>query len=258
MFYKTICAVLVSGLAIAIRADAAPPQPPCFAGATPSYPPPGAAPAVAIWHQADLKQSEWRPPSCTGWSASSGSKLVVAVAGSFHFNGPIAPLLDRVGAISAFRNIRYWSITDKAWRPLANDASALSSADKANRRPDFSATELIKDANLYYWEDDNRSGEIVYRLNVIESTSDRAVIGSENVTPIRKYFLTLFPSGALQSVVFVQRLSPGLYGIYILSRTGDGTSVFADGHDGSYVNRAVALYRQVAGIKPDQDPPAVR
>ncbi|HUE66423.1 MAG TPA: DUF6675 family protein [Rhizomicrobium sp.] len=258
MRYKTLCTVTISIFVLTASAHAALPQPPCTVSATPAYSAPDVAPTIAIWHGGDLDQSKWRPPSCTGWSPNSHSKLVVAVAGSFRFNGPIAQLLERVGAISTFRTIRYWSATDKAWRPLANDASALTGPDRANRRADFAASDLIKNANLYYWEDDSRSGEIIYRLNVIESAPDRAVIASENITPVRKFFVTLFKPGTLQSTIFIQRLSTGLFGIYILSRTDKGTSALAEGHDASYVNRAAALYRQLAGIKTDQDPPAAK
>jgi hypothetical protein len=258
MCYKTICSVMFSVFMLMAPAHAAVPQPPCTVAAIPAYSAPDAAPMIAIWHGGDLEQSKWQPPRCTGWSPTSHSTLIVALAGSFRFNGSIDQLLERVGAISAFRTIRYWSTTDKEWRPFANDASALTGPDKANRRADFSASELIKNATLYYWEDDSRSGEIVYRLSVYENSPDRAVIASENITPIRKFFVTLFKPGALQSIIFVQRLSSGLFGIYILSRTGEGTSTLAEGHDDSYVNRAVALYRQLAGIKTDQEPPAAR
>jgi hypothetical protein len=259
MFYKTFCIAIIWVFVLATSALAGLPQPPCAAAPViPAYSSPDTAPTIAIWHEGDLEQSKWRPPSCTGWSPTSRSKLIVALSGSFRFNGPLPELLKRAGAISTFRTIRYWSTTDKAWRFLANNAFALTGPDKANRRADFTASELIKAANLYYWEDDSRSGEVVYRLNILESTPDHAVIASENITPIRRFFVTLFKPGALQSTIFIQRLSTGLYGIYILSRTGEGTSTFAEGHDDSYVNRAAALYRQLAGIKTDEEPPAAK
>jgi hypothetical protein len=258
MRHKTLYAVVASIFVLTTSARAALPQPPCTVPAIPAHSPPDAAPAIAIWHGDDLEQSKWRPPACTGWSPASRSKLVVALAGSFRFNGAMTQLLERAGAISTFRNVRYWSTTDKEWRPLANDASALAGPDRASRRADFSASDLIKNAKLYYWEDDSRSGQIVYRLSVFENAPDRAVIASENITPVRRFFVTLFKPGALQSTIFIQRLSAGLFGVYILSRTGEGTSAFAAGHDDSYVNRAVALYRQLAGIKTDQEPAAAR
>jgi len=250
--------LFISLLVLTVPARAASPQPPCPDAAIPAYSAPGAAPTIATWHAGDLEQSGWRPPGCTGWSPASRSKLIVALAGSFDFKGSLDQLLERLGAISAIRTIRYWSTTDKNWRPIANDAYALSGPDKASRRGDFSASDLVRNAKLYYWEDDSRSGEIVYRMSVFENTPNRAVIAIENVTAVRKFFVTLFKPGALQSTIFVQRLSPGRFGLYILSRTGEGTSTLAEGRDASYVNRAVALYRQLAGIKTDLEPPAAR
>jgi hypothetical protein len=254
---KSFCIALAGAMfALGLGVQAAVPQLPCAGAAALAYPAPEAVPAIAVWHAVDLEQGKWQPPGCTGWPPSSHSGLVIALTGSLRFDGAIGGLLARVGAISALPKIQYWSTTDKKWRPLAYDASALTGPDAKTRRSDFSTADLIKDADLYYRENDSRSGEAVYRLRVYESTPERAVIASENVTPIRRFFLTLFQPGALQSVMFIQRVSPGIFGVYILSRTGEGTSAFADGHAESYVNRAVALYRQLAGIKTDQEPPA--
>jgi hypothetical protein len=165
-------------------------------------------------------------------------------------------LLARVGTISSLRNIQYWSTTDKKWGPLSNDASALTGPDPKSRRRDFSAAELVPGADLYYWEDDTRIGSTVYRLRVLESTPERFVISSDNVSPVREFIFTLFRPGALQSVLIIQRIAPGLFGVSVLSRSGEGASVLTAGHEKSYVNRAAALYRQLAGIKTDQEPPA--
>jgi hypothetical protein len=228
----------------------------CSGITTANTPAPGAPPKITIWHAGDLGQ--WQPPPCTGWSPNSRSNLIVSLTGSFRFEGGMGALLERVGAISALPSVMYWSVTDKKWGPLAHDASALNGPDPKSRRRDFAPTELVPGTSLYYWEDDIRSGEIVYRLKALESSPDRAVIASENITPVRRFLITLFKPGALQSVVFIQRLRPGVFGVYILNRTGEGTSALADGHEQSYVNRANALYRQLAGIKTDQEPPAAR
>ena len=257
MRFGVFCIVLLFGSFAALHsAYSKLPAPPCGVGGSMGYPSPESPPTVEVWHQVDLEKNNWQPPSCAGWSPTSGSKLVVALTGTFRFEGSLEEILARVGAISALRSIRYWSTTDKQWRPLAFDASALSAPNKGARRPDFLTTDFIKNTDLYYWENDSRSGEIVYRLKVHEKTPERAVIATENITPVRKLFVTLFPSGSLQSTIFLQRLSPGVIGIYILSRTGNGASIFAEGHQSSFVNRAAALYRHVAGIKTDKEPPA--
>ena len=51
---------------------------------------------------------------------------------------------------------------------------------------------------------------------------------------------------------------PGVWGLYSLLRTGRGASSLSSGHQASYVSRAVAFYRQIAGIPTNQNPPVVR
>jgi hypothetical protein len=242
---------------LAAGAQAAPsgPRLPCDP-ATAAFPPEHAPPAIDIWHGDGLDKRNWRPPACTGWPAESRAKLIVTLAASFRYSGSMDGLLARVGAISTLRDIRYWSARDGKWGPLANDASALTSADAKSRRADFAPGELAKGADLHYWEDDTRTGATVYRMRVLESSAERAVISSDNVTPVRRYLMTIFKPGALQSLLIIQRQAPGLYGAYIVSRSGEGTSMLAAGHDDSYVSRASALYRALAGIKTDQEPPA--
>jgi hypothetical protein len=222
--------------------------------ATPAYPSPDAAPIITISQGNDLIRGA--PPGCTDWPAASRSKLVVTLTASFRFDGSMNMLLARVGTISALRSIRYWSTTDKKWGPLSNDAYALTGPDANSRRRDFLPSELVKGADLYYWEDDVRTGPAVYRLRVWESAPERFVISSDNVTTIRQYWFTVFKPGALQSVLVIERVAPGLFGVSVLTRTGEGASVLAAGHDSSYVNRVTAMYRQLAGIRTDQEPPA--
>ena len=231
------------------------PQPPCGSAAVPAYSPPGVPPVVKVWHDGDLKRSGWKPPDCSGWAASSHSKLIVALAGSFRFDGTADELVARIGAISTLRGVRYWSVTDKMWRPLVTDAWALSRPDPRSRRPDFLAAEMTAGSELYYWENVSRSGNIVHRMTVRERSPARAVIAIENLTPVRFFFVTLFEPGALQSVKFVELVSPGVWGFYLLTRTGERVSALAGGHEGSYVNRTVAIYRHLAGIPTDEEPP---
>ncbi len=185
-------------------------------------------------------------------------ELLVALTSSFRFDGTMDGLLARVGAISMLPNINYWSTTKKEWRPFAYDAYALTGPDPKGRRPDFSASDLRKDADLYYWESDTNTGDVIYHLKVYESSPDRVVIASDNATSIREFFITLFKPSALQTVLIIQRLSPGIFSVYILNRTDQGASAFTDGHEESYVNRTVALYQQLAGIKTDLEPPVAR
>ena len=261
-------AVLLLGLAfcpgVAAAQDALP-RPPCGEAAPfPAYPAasaPGAAPAAAQAWQAG-QGPRWTPPACTGWAAGPGQgfRTLVALAGRIQLAGGTDQLLGRFGAISMLRGVRYWSTSDGAWRPLVSSASALDGPDPARRRADFTAAELHGGQSLYFVQHDSRSsGDVVYRMRILESGPDRIVVATENVTPIRLMVVTLFQPGALQTVQILQRLSPTSWGYYGLSRTTqEGTSSLAGGHEASYVNRAAALFRFIAGVPTDRDPPMAR
>ena len=227
------------------------PQPPCAGVAPiPSYANP---PAVRTWGKADLEP--WTPPACLGWPREP-FRLIVALAASFRHDGDADALLARFGAISTKRGLRYWSVTDKAWRVLISDAAALAGPDAHQRRPDFTPDEMKSGADLYFEEDDNRSsGSVVYRLRVLQARRDRIVVETENVTPIRAFFVTLFPPGSLRATYFLERREPDTWGFYGLSSTGAEASALASVSEASYVNRAAALYRHFIGVPADRDPP---
>ncbi len=253
--FAALLIVLWPGLA---AAQSAGPRLPCDAAAWSAAATPGADPAVGVWRDRDLRAAAWSPPRCAGWDASSRSRLIVTLAGTFNFNGTLDDLLARIGAISGLRRQRYWSVSDGAWRPLVSDAAALAGPDAASRRADFAPAELRQAEQVYYSQDDGRAGAVVYRMRVRASGLDQAVVEMENVTPIRYRFITLFDRGSLQVVMFIRKLRPGVWGAYTATRVGDGASSFAVGREASYVNRAAALYRLVAGIPSDAEPPPAR
>ena len=107
------------------------PRLPCDGPPAPSYAEPGAPPTVQAWR--GKAAQEWQPPACSGWTAK-GADMLVAVAGSFRHDGEIDDLLARIGGISTKSQVRYWSTTDKGWKPLVTEAFALSGPDPALRR----------------------------------------------------------------------------------------------------------------------------
>ena len=221
-----VALLLLSTPALAATGD---PQPPCRAAATPAYPTPTAPPVVKVWHGDDLRRSGWKAADCLRWASPSHTSVIFALAGSFHFAGTADELVARIGAISTLRSVRYWSVTDKAWRPLVIDASALSRLDPGSRRSDFLTAEMTAGSELYYWEHDSRTGKVIHRMTVRERSPARVVIATENMTPIRLFLVTLFEPGALQGVEFVERVSPGVWGAYLLARADEG-SALASGH----------------------------
>ena len=230
------------------------PQPPCDGSSVkPSFGPEVSPPNVRVWASSALGD-HWRPPACTGWAPAAGT--LVVLAGKFRFEGSADDLLTRMGAVSALRGIRYWSVSDNGWRTLIEHASALEGPDLRRQRPDFVAAELKKARIVYFAHDDNRTAsEIIYRLKIRELAPNRLVLTTENVSPVRQFMLTLVDSGGLQTLHFLNRDSPGVWRYYVLARTSEDLSSLLGVSQRSYVNRAVAFYRHFIGIPTDLDPP---
>lgn len=231
------------------------PQPPCEAAPRPDYGAPGEPPRFAVWRAGEI-DPRWRPAACLGWSEADFS-LMVALAGRFADPADGEAMLARFGAVSRLAGIRYWSVTDALWQVLVLDAAALDGPNPARRRADFSPEELRRGGAVYFAERDNRStGAVVYRLRVIEATQDRIVASIENVSAVRWYFLTLFAAGTLRTDYFLERSGPGQWRFYSLMRIAAGSG--GEAYAKSYVNRAAALYRHLAGMPTDAEPPPVR
>ncbi|MEA2782115.1 MAG: hypothetical protein QOK29_3659 [Rhodospirillaceae bacterium] len=227
----------------------------CEKPGEPPYPAREATANVLTWRAGDLPAA-LTASECGAWIAAR-SNLVVALAGRFSFPGSADDLLMRFARLSAFRGIRYWSVSDGRWETLIADASALDGPDRAQRRADFSPADMKSERDLYFAQRDNRSsGAVVYRMRVREVGPDRFVIAVENASTVWLFLLPLFDPGDLRSLYFVERLSPGIWGFYSLSGFRQGA--LSGGGKGSYINRAVALYRHIGGIPTDQDPPVFR
>lgn len=236
------------------------PSPPCGkAESSPAYPSIGAPPVIRTWSAANLANEPWTPPACTSWSPLREPGLVIALAGTFEQRGGMDALLARIGAISSLTQILYWSSTDKAWRPIALDAVALEGADSPNRRPDFLPREFGNGNTLYYSVNDGRTGPATYRMRVLERNASRLVLASENVSPVHFLFFTLFPPGTLQSLEFLDRTDDGIWHVYVLARVEGPMANWDWIWDlrAAAVNRSVALYRRLADIPSNQEPPAL-
>ena len=232
------------------------PQPPCGTEPNPSYPSLADSPRVKYWSVSELGEN-WRPPECTGWTGTGFSALITTT-GLFRHAGGMEEMLRQAGAISSLAGMRYWSTTHKSWQTLIPEAYAVTNAQGNQRRKDFTPDELKAGNAVYFQQADNLSGKAIYRLRVVEETTDRLVTDVANVTDMRYLILTLFRSGEMQSIYYLDRESEEVWRFYSMTRTGKNTSGLVTGHEASWINRAVAFYRQMAGIPADQEPPAAR
>jgi hypothetical protein len=248
-----VLAALLTPTAIAAPGG---PIAPCGPAGSLSVPQFGDPPNARNWHPADLA-SGWLPSPCTAWAAERFTVLT-ALAGRFPFAGSADDLLLRFGTFSAWRGIQYWSVTDGSWNTLVVDASALEGPSAARRRSDFTLSELKSGLDLYFMQEDNRSSDkVVYRMKVQAIDSGRLIITVENASAAFQFIFTIFDVGDIRSTYVFERLSPAIWGYYSLSGVREGLALIGN-HDSSYLNRSLAIYRHLAGIPGNLEPPLAR
>jgi hypothetical protein len=233
-----------------------PPMPPCAGEAFPTIPSVEASPIVKAWGRSDLPQT-WSPPACTGWKNSDFTSMVV-IAGRFRFAMGAEELRRRIGAISETAGIRYWSTTQKKWRTLILQAHALQTAGQDRPRSDFALAEIAAGQTLFFTQEDNTFGRVTYRLRIRSAGADHISYEVENVSTIRYLLAAVLQPGDLQSIYFLDSDSADIWRYYAITRAGGRMGLFLKGSHASAVNRAIALYRHIAGIPTDQEPPAAR
>lgn len=232
------------------------PQPPCGMEPVPAYPGLNDSAISKSWSKPDVG-GDWKPPTCTGWTAEGFTSLVTTVA-RFPYSSEADGLLHRFGAISALAGMLYWSATHKQWQTLISDAHALSTLQHGQRRIDFSPEEMNEGKDLYFEQVDNLSGKAIFRMHVAEASANRIVVNVENVSTMHFHFIPLFHPGDLQSIYFLDRESETVWRYYSIVRTGKNANWLIPANESSEMNRAVAFYRWLVGIPADREPPVAR
>jgi hypothetical protein len=229
------------------------PSAPCGTGTPATYPAAANPPNARTWRASEISP-DWIPATCIEW-ASQRFTVLTALAGYFAFDGGADDLLARFGAQSTWRGIKYWSATNHRWTIFVTDAAAVDSIDHKQRRKDFSLLDLKAGEDLYFTQTDNRSsGAVIYRMRVTGIETDRFTVTIENVSAISSFVFVLFDVGDLKSTYIFERRSPTEWGYYSLSGAREGAMVIGN-RQSSYLNRAMAIYRHLAGIPTDQEPP---
>ncbi|MFO1082038.1 MAG: DUF6675 family protein [Reyranellaceae bacterium] len=226
---------------VTVRAEPAGPQPPCGSGIASAAAAPGDEPAVQVLGEGELASPGWSVPPCLPWTGPT--RLVAAVSGRIRAPGGLDELLGRIGAFSRYDEIRYWSSTHGAWRPL------LGRAERADGTGDVPADQFQPGRAFAYRDADSGSAS-TQRLMVLARTPERAVLALQNTGEIRLGPLPLFAPGALQSAIFLDHESGDVWRQVQIVRVGAGASRLAFASPASYANRLAAFYRYVAGQMP--------
>jgi len=252
-WFAVLLCILLSGSGSALAG--AGPVPPCAGAPEPGYAAPGTLPTTRVWYQPNL-DGGWGPPACIGWQTAEFG-LLTAAAARFAYDGDARGLLGRFAAISKLTTVRYWSVTRRHWRELIPEAYALQGAERDRRRPDFTVAELLSGRELYFFQRENTlAGGLIYRMRLREHGPGRLALEIENAQAVRFLGIELFAPGTYQFLYFLEREAPGTWRYYGLMRTGPASRFLLRGYEASYVNRMVAIYRHLAGIPTDREPPA--
>ena len=224
------------------------PVPPCAGSPTPAYPEALGAPAIDVWLDRDGLES-WRPPACLGWQEKPATVLI-AVAGRFQHIGAVDELLARLGAVSQYTSIRYWSWSKQRWRQLFEKTAALSAPVRKAERPDFKADEFREEGQLFILQNESGSvGEVIQRVSIIDRTEDGIEIGITNLSAARVAFVTLFEPGGSEMRLWIERETGDRWTYYSLTRLSGATLLARPALKRSYVSRAEAMFHYLIGVE---------
>jgi hypothetical protein len=167
-------------------------------------------------------------------------------------------VLGRLGALSRQRAIVYWSASRGEWRPMLDDAAALAGPEPATRREDFGPQDFRPGATLHVlYDDSDPLGPVVYRITVLDSGPDRLRAVSVNTTPGRLMGFNVAEPGDLSSALAIRREPDGVFRYHVLTVVRLTSLAAAMVSHASHVNRAVAIFRYVAGL-PSEGTPSTR
>jgi hypothetical protein len=219
-------------------------QPACAPDPAPTYPALEAPPLVKVLHD-----TAWAPPPCTSWSSSTSATIVTTAA---RFRATADALRSRIAAVSKLSGLLYWSTTNGRWQPMILNARTTAGRDPI-------PADLTPGATIGMEQEDNLFGPATYRLRILAATADRIVLATQNTSPLRLLGMPVFAAGEVQSVTFLERESKDkdLWRYYAVARTGKAAALLP-GRDASLINRAVAMFRYLAAIPADREPPAAR
>lgn len=217
-----------------------------------------AQPAFAPLNAPPLVHVSREPPQIGGACLDAPARTAtwITVAGVVDKLDSSEDVLRRFGAISRLSAARYWSVTDRKWRPLVSAAVAVSAVTPRASRPDYSAAELVLGNTVYYQVTDSRSEHsVMYRLRATVAGPRQVVVETANFDAVRQWGLTLYAPEGLHTLYSLTERDSGQWTYYSVTALVPATFL-AEGHTKSLINRAVALYRFYMHLPADTDPPA--
>ncbi len=231
------------------------PVPPCAHAETrPAAPPLDQPPAVLACTDTGLLGA-WQPPVCLGWHVKPANVLL-ALAARFRL-ADFEALLHRFTRVSGLTKIRYWSVTRQTWRPLFLEAVPLASADPTSGRDDFRRGEIRLGQPIHVLLEDDLLGPVVHAITVETFSPERIRVTMHNVRPGRVLGMEVLPVDGLETVLLLEREKAAVWRYWSIMRATIDAPGFLLPPTASYANRAAAIFRYVAALPTDAEPPLV-
>jgi hypothetical protein len=224
-------------------------------GVQPNFPPVNAAP-IAQSTRVDSNAAGLAGVSCFEGPVKGATWVTVAAVVQTSFGQ--SALIERFGAISKLPGIQYWSTTDQRWRPMISAAFAVDSSEGVKPRGDFAAAEFVPGVYRFYRITDTRSKHaIAYELRLRVGPPGHVIVETANSEPLTDWGVTLYPADGVHTLYFLRERSPGTWSFYSITRAVPATFL-AEGHEKSFINRAVALFRHYMQLPGITDTPPAR
>ena len=217
----------------------------CGQAPSPPFPPPEKPAIVQSWLQ-DGRQ-DGPLPDC-GHLRGREFALLVRVTASWTAPGDVRDQLLRLGAVSAMKDMHYWSFSDRKRQPLVRDSFAVDGPASTKPRADFTLAELRSGAVLHYLQSDYRTSSLVlYSLQVLHSGNDSFTLRIENLGDVRFMGVTFVPARAMQWLLTVERLGPERWGYRSLLGVQQLGFGMAEKYRLSNLSRSVAMFDLLSG-----------
>ena len=111
----------------------------------------------------------------------------------------------------------------------------------------------------HFWlEEQGPVGAAVFRLRVLERSRDRLIVDIRNQRAANPPVHPKISAGGYRYLFMFERHAPGVWRYYGLTGLRGKGAAAVTWFRNSYVNRAVAVFRYIAAVPTECEPPAAR
>lgn len=200
--------------------------------------------------------ASWTPRECLGWR-NGPADTVVALAARFEVRS-LDVLLDHFTALSRLSAVRYWSVKLQMWRPLFQSAVPLDGPDPLARRGDFERAEVRPGTPVHVLLDDDLVGPLVMEILIGAFSPEAISISMRNLSPGHRLGMEVLPIDGLAITIFLEKESEIVWRYWSAMRVATELPSFLLPPPAAHANRLAAIFRYIAGLPTDAEPPLFR